>query len=99
MSRSFAGGGDCSDEQASATPHCEVPRRRATVEITIGIDLGEVWSHYYTLNMDGVVVDRGRFRTTPKAIETWFIDVPHARVAMEAGSLDLDLRTARGAWS
>jgi transposase len=64
----------------------EVPRRQAKVEITIGIDLGDVWSHYCTLNQDGLVVDRGRFRTTPKAIEKWFTDVSPARVAMEAGT-------------
>src|ERR1700730_9811558 len=64
----------------------EVPRRRSRVEMTIGIDLGDVWSHYCTLNQDGDVVDRGRFRTTPKAVEKWFADVPHARVAMEAGT-------------
>lgn len=63
----------------------EVPRRRTRVELTIGIDLGDVWSHYCTLNQDGEVVDRGRVRTTPKAIEKWFADVPHARVVMEAG--------------
>jgi len=40
----------------------EVPRRHAKVEMTIGIDLGDVWSHYCTLNQDGAVVDRGRFR-------------------------------------
>ena len=32
------------------------------------------------------MVNRGRFRTTPKAIEKWFTDVPSARVAMEAGT-------------
>jgi len=64
----------------------EVLRRQAKVEITIGIDLGDVWSHYCTLNQDGLVVDRGRFRTTPKAIEKWFTDVSPARVAMEAGT-------------
>jgi len=32
--------------------------------MTAGIDLGDVWSHYCTLNQDGEVVDRGRFRTT-----------------------------------
>jgi hypothetical protein len=31
----------------------EVPRRQAKVEIAIGIDLGDVWSHYCTLNQDG----------------------------------------------
>ena len=64
----------------------EVPRKHAKVELTIGIDLGDVWSHYCTLNRDGEVIDRGRFRTTPKAINKWFTDVPHARVAMEAGA-------------
>ena len=63
----------------------EVPRKRAKAELTIGIDLGDVWSHYCTLNQEGEVVDRGRFRTTAKAIEKWFAHVPHARVAMEAG--------------
>ena len=64
----------------------EAPRKRGQVELTIGIDLGDdVWSHYCTLNQQGGVIDRGRFRTTPKAIEKWFVDVPHARVAMEAG--------------
>ena len=55
------------------------------VELTIGIDLGDVWSHYCTLNQEGEVVDRCRFRTTAKAIEKWFAHVPHSRVAMEAG--------------
>src|SRR6201992_2500529 len=63
----------------------EVPRKRGHVELTIGIDLGDVWSHYCTLNQQGEVIDRGRFRTTAKAIDKWFTDVPHARVAMEAG--------------
>ena len=71
-----------------SAPHLitEVPRRRTRVETTIGIDLGDVWSHYCTLNQDGKVVNRGRFRTTPKAVDKWFTDVPSARVAMEAGT-------------
>src|ERR1700736_5690133 len=64
----------------------EVPRRSSRVGMTIGIDLGDVWSHYCTLNEDGEVVGRGRFRTTPKAIEKWFTDLPPARIAMEAGT-------------
>src|ERR1700755_537694 len=64
----------------------EVPRRQPRVEMTIGIDLGDVWSHYCTLNQEGAVVGRGRFRTTPKAIERWFTDLPPARIAMEAGT-------------
>jgi transposase len=64
----------------------EVPHRRSRVEMTIGIDLGDVWSHYCTLNEDGEVVDRGRFRTTPARVDKWFTDLPRVRVAMEAGT-------------
>jgi predicted transcriptional regulator len=55
----------------SPTQHliAEVPRRQPEIELTIGIDLGGVWSHYCTLNEDGQVVDRGRFRTTPKGLQ------------------------------
>jgi transposase len=49
----------------------------------ICIGLRDVWSHYYTLNEDGEVVDRGRFRTTPKAIERWF-----TREALSGQALD-----------
>ena len=54
--------------------------------MTIGIDLGDVWSHYCTLNEDGEVVDRGRFRTNPSGVDKWFTDLPRVRVAMEAGT-------------
>jgi transposase len=64
----------------------EVPRSVTKVGLTIGIDLGDVWSHYCTLNEDGEVVDRGRFRTTLSGVEKWFTDVPRARVAMETGT-------------
>src|ERR1700737_248488 len=64
----------------------EVPRSITKVGMTIGIDLGDVWSHYCTLNEDGEVVDRGRFRTTPWGVEKWFTDLPRARVAMETGT-------------
>ena len=40
--------------------------------MTIGIDLGDIWSHYCTLNEDGEVVDRGRFRTNPSGSTSGF---------------------------
>jgi hypothetical protein len=52
----------------------EVPRRQSQGKLTIGIDLGDVWSHYCILNEDGEAVDRGRFRTSPKAVEMAFYD-------------------------
>ena len=64
----------------------EKPRSSSRVEMTIGIDLGDVWSHYCTLNEQGEVVDQGRFRTTPTGVERWFTDLPSVRIAMEAGT-------------
>jgi transposase len=72
----------------------EVPRIDQ-VEMTIGIDLGDVWSHYCTLNQDGELIDRGRFRTTAKAIEKWFTHAPPARVAIEAGTHSIWVREVR----
>jgi hypothetical protein len=71
----------------------EVPCRWSRVETTIGIDLGDVWSHYCTINQDGKVVDRGRFRTSSKAVEKWFTNLPPARVCDGSGdTFDLDQR-------
>jgi hypothetical protein len=39
----------------------EVPRRQPQLEMTIGTDLGDVWSHYCTRNQGGGIVGRGRF--------------------------------------
>jgi hypothetical protein len=33
----------------------KVPRRQTKLEMTIGIDLGDIWSHYCTLNEEGMV--------------------------------------------
>ena len=76
----------------------EVPRSCSQVGITIGIDIGDVWSHYCTLNEDGEVVDQGRFRTNPSSVDKWFTDLPRVRIAMEAGthSIWVIQRTADG---
>jgi hypothetical protein len=83
MSRSPRKGETVSHEKADAAPH-RGSCKQAGQELTIGIDLGDVWSHYCTLNQDGEVVDWGRIRTTSKVIEKWFKDLPSTRVAMEA---------------
>jgi transposase len=64
----------------------KAPRSVTKVGLTIGIDLGDVWSHYCTFNEYGEVVDRGRFRTTPSGVEKWFTDLPRTWIAMEAGT-------------
>jgi hypothetical protein len=51
------------------------------------------------LNKDGEVVDRGRIRTTPKAIAKKFTDLPSTRVAAlpETGPKSLSVKTVRHA--
>jgi transposase len=84
-------------KNSSQHPIAEVPRRRSRVEMTIGVDLGDVWSHYCTLNQDGEVVDRGRFRTTPKAIAKWFTDLPSTRSATRNASGEVVTQAATSA--
>jgi transposase len=54
--------------------------------LTIGIDLGDIRSHYCTLNEDGEVIDQGRFQTNPSGVDKRFRNLGPARVAMEAGT-------------
>jgi len=56
------------------------------VGITIGIDLGDIWSHYCTLNEDAEVVDRGRLRTNPFGVDKRFRQLERVRVAKETGT-------------
>ena len=73
------------------------PRRSPWVGITIGIDLGDIWSHYCTLNKDGEVIDRGRFRTNTAGVDKRFQN--SERVAGCDGnrhSLNLGERTDQG---
>jgi hypothetical protein len=56
----------------------------AARSITIGIDIGNRWSHYCILDEEGEVVDAGRFRTTPTSVGRHFQGVPAARIAIEA---------------
>lgn len=61
-------------------------RERLSEQITIGIDLGDLWSHYCILDEDAEVVEEGRFRTVARSLEKHFRGVPKARIAMEAGT-------------
>jgi transposase len=60
--------------------------RKAEQRITVGIDLGDKWSHYCSLDDAGEVIDEGRFRTTPQALDKHFGDMPKARIAIESGT-------------
>jgi hypothetical protein len=58
--------------KSSTLQHPENSQAAVLCAPAAAIDLGDVWSHYCTINEEGEVVDRGRFRTSPKGVEKWF---------------------------
>lgn len=61
-------------------------RKSSQHQITVGIDLGDKWSHYCMLDEEANVVEEGRFRTVASSVEKHFQSMPPARVALEAGT-------------
>src|SRR5256885_3849932 len=71
----------------------DTPKKEATSRnVTIGIDIGDRWSHYCILDEEGEVVEEGRFRTTATSVGKHFQDVPAARIAIEAGTHSIWIR-------
>jgi transposase len=60
--------------------------RKTVGEVTIGIDIGDQWSHYCTLSDAGEVIEEGRFRTTAAALGKHFADIDSVRIALENGT-------------
>ena len=54
--------------------------------MTIGIDLGDQFSHYCVLHKNGEAIEEGRIRTTPEALTKHFQGSQPARIAIEAGT-------------
>ena len=67
----------------------EEGRKSATKEqpaITIGIDVGDQYSHFCQLDGDGEIVKRGRVASTQAALEKAFGKQAHSRIALETGT-------------
>lgn len=58
----------------------------AAMTITIGLDVGDRFSHYCELDAAGEVVAEGRVLTKPEALRRQFAGVPRARVVLEVGT-------------
>ncbi len=59
---------------------------QAKPEMTMGLDLGDRYSHYCLLNRDGDVVEEGRVQSTEAALRRHFEGEPELRIAMETGT-------------
>jgi transposase len=54
--------------------------------LTIGVDLGDKWSSYCILGLDGEVLSEGQLRTTQQDFEEFFQALTAARVVIEVGT-------------
>jgi transposase len=54
--------------------------------LTVGIDLGDKYSHYCELDTAGAILEEGRLATSPAAFQRRFGRRPPARIAIEAGT-------------
>ena len=54
--------------------------------LTMGIDLGDKWSHLCVLDDGGRVVEERRIPTTPDAFRRRFTGLPRTRIAIEVGT-------------
>lgn len=61
-------------------------KKKVVVQRTIGIDIGDQWSHYCVLDQAGDVMEEGRFRTTKEALSKHFQETDPARIAIENGT-------------
>jgi len=59
---------------------------REKPERTVGLDLGDRFSHYCILNAHGEVIEEGRIATTEKGLRQQFANVPRQRIALECGT-------------
>lgn len=55
-------------------------------KVTVGLDLGDHYSHTCSLGADGEVLDEGRVATTSVALSSRFGGVERARCVLEAGT-------------
>jgi transposase len=54
--------------------------------ITVGLDLGDRYSHYCLLNEEGDLVEEGRIQSTETAFRRHFGGEPRQRIALECGT-------------
>jgi transposase len=54
--------------------------------LTVGVDLGDQWSHYCILGLEGETLAEGQLRTTQQHITEFFQALNAARVVFEVGT-------------
>src|SRR5882724_11312813 len=53
---------------------------------TIGLDIGDRYSHFCAMNKSGEIIAEGRVQTTQEAMRRYFESLALSRIAMECGT-------------
>jgi len=64
-------------------PDCESPNLD---RLTVGVDLGDQWSNYCILGLDGETLTEGQFRTRRQEMAEFFQGLARSRVVIEVGT-------------
>jgi transposase len=54
--------------------------------LTVGVDLGDQWSNYCILGLNGETLTEGQFQTNPQSIREFFEGLCRSRVVIEVGT-------------
>jgi hypothetical protein len=77
-------------KKPAATSLREKPKRvelrRNLDRLTVGVDLGDQWSNYCILDLEGETLAEGQLRTTQEDLAEFFQALNAARVVFEVGT-------------
>ena len=78
-------------DAATVSTSAQENRRGSTVRpnldrLTVGVDLGDRWSQYCILGLEGETLAEGQLRTTQKDVGEFFRGLTTARVVVEVGT-------------
>jgi transposase len=76
-------------KSTSASPAKAGPRGELSPNLdrlTVGVDLGDQWSHYCILGLQGETLSEGQLPTREAEVAEFFQALPPARVVMEVGT-------------
>jgi transposase len=71
---------------SAADKHQQGELRPNLDRLTVGVDLGDQWSHYCILGLEGETLAEGQLRTTPQDFAEFFEALNGARVVVEVGT-------------
>src|SRR5499427_11108488 len=81
--------GKLEGKATSASPAEAGPRSELSPNVdrlTVGVDLGDQWSHFCILGLQGETLSEGQLQTREAEVAEFFRALPPARVVMEVGT-------------